>query len=63
MSRAFTRAVNDLEPGIRALSTHYLGTLADRTRADLIADYAALLPMDVISKLLGVPAATGCVRG
>jgi cytochrome P450 len=56
VSRAFTpRRVADLEPAIRTLSCNYLDALGDRPSVDLIADYAALLPMDVISKLLGVP--------
>jgi cytochrome P450 len=56
VSRAFTpRRVADLEPSVRALSVQYLDALDDRDHADLISDYAALLPMDVISKLLGVP--------
>jgi hypothetical protein len=56
VSRAFTpRRVADLEPTIRELSTTYLDTLRTGGSPDLIADYAALLPMDVISKLLGVP--------
>jgi cytochrome P450 len=56
VSRAFTpRRVTDLEPAIRTLSRDYLDALGDRPSVDLIADYAALLPMDVISKLLGVP--------
>ena len=57
VSRAFTpRRVAELEPPIRALSTHVpRRALASRAEIDLIADYAALLPMDVISKLLGVP--------
>jgi cytochrome P450 len=56
VSRAFTpRRISDLEPSIRALSTRYLDALGDRAGADLVGDYAALLPMDVISKLLGVP--------
>jgi cytochrome P450 len=57
VSRAFTpRRIADLEPNIRKLSTEYLDALDGRTEADLIGDYAALLPMDVISTLLGVPA-------
>ncbi len=56
VSRAFTpRRVADLEPSIRALSTGYLDAVRERDDIDLIADYAALLPMDVISKMLGVP--------
>jgi cytochrome P450 len=56
VSRAFTpRRIADLEPSIRSLSERYLDELRDRDSCDLIGDYAALLPMDVISNLLGVP--------
>jgi cytochrome P450 len=56
VSRAFTpRRVADLEPAIRALSTNYLERMRDGTTPDLIVEYAAPLPMDVISRLLGVP--------
>ncbi len=56
VSRAFTpRRVADLEPEIRKLSTGYLDRLGALDSADLIGDYSALLPMDVISRLLGVP--------
>jgi cytochrome P450 len=56
VSRAFTpRRVADLESAIRTLSTGYLDRLRDRAAADFIVDYAAPLPMDVISRLLGVP--------
>jgi cytochrome P450 len=58
VSRAFTpRRIADLEPAIRALSSEYLDGWRDGSSSDLIGDYAALLPMDVISRLLGVPAA------
>jgi cytochrome P450 len=56
VSRAFTpRRVADLESAIRVLSSDYLDRLRDGAAADLIVDYAAPLPMDVISRLLGVP--------
>ncbi len=56
VSRAFTpRRVADLEHPVRVLSTTYLDALGDREVIDLIGDYAALLPMDVIARLLGVP--------
>jgi cytochrome P450 len=56
VSRAFTpRRVADLEPAIRALSSEYLDGLRSSAAADLIVDYAGPLPMDVISRLLGVP--------
>jgi cytochrome P450 len=55
VSRAWTpRRIAELETAIRALSTQYLDALGSND-IDLVADYAALLPMDVISKLLGVP--------
>jgi cytochrome P450 len=56
VSRAFTpRRIADLEPTIRTLSTRYIDEFSERGEADLIADYAAKLPMDVISRMLGVP--------
>jgi len=60
VSRAFTpRRVADLEPEIRRLATEFLDELVDKNDGDLIADYAARLPMDVIARMLGVPAADG----
>jgi cytochrome P450 len=56
VSRTFTpRRIADLEPTIRALSTRYIDAFVERGEADFIADYAAKLPMDVISRMLGVP--------
>ena len=58
VSRGFTpRRVSALEPHVRALAGAALDALAGRDAADFIADYAARIPMDVISSLLGVPAA------
>ena len=58
VSRAFTpRRVAELEPEIRELATHYVDRFIDRGRCDLIADFAGLLPMDVVSEMLGVPQA------
>jgi cytochrome P450 len=57
VSRAFTpHRVADLEPTIRALSAKYIDGFVERGDADLVGDYAAKLPMDVISRMLGVPA-------
>jgi cytochrome P450 len=57
VSRAFTpRRVADLEPEIRRLATEFLVGLVAKNDGDLIADYAARLPMDVIARMLGVPA-------
>jgi hypothetical protein len=56
VSRAFTpRRIAEMERDIRALSEEYLSPLEDRSEWDLIGDYGAKLPMDVISRLLGVP--------
>jgi hypothetical protein len=58
VSRAFTpRRVADLEPEIRALANRFLDGLLAKSEADLVADYAARLPMDVIARMLGVPEA------
>jgi cytochrome P450 len=60
VSRGFTpRRVTDLEPRIQALTDRYLGECLERGAAgeefDWIADFAGLLPMDVISEMMGVP--------
>ncbi len=56
VSRTFTpRRIADLEPRIRDLSAAYLAPWDGASGGDLIADYAAKLPMDVISSMLGVP--------
>lgn len=56
ISRVFTpRRVAEMEPHVRALANQYIDRFADRGEADLISDYSALLPMDVISQMLDVP--------
>ena len=58
VSRGFTpRRVRDLEPQIRSIAAGYLDELMERGSFDLIDDFAGKLPMDVISELVGVPAA------
>jgi hypothetical protein len=59
VSRAFTpRRVEQLEPDIRALARAHLDRALQRgDEFDLIADLAGKLPMDVVSELMGVPAA------
>jgi cytochrome P450 len=58
VSRGFTpRRVAALEPRIRELALHYLAPFAERGACDFIRDFAARLPMDVVSEMLGVPAA------
>lgn len=54
--RAFTpKRVGAMEPRIRSLTTRFLDTLCEEGECDLIARFAALLPSDVISTLLGAP--------
>jgi cytochrome P450 len=56
VSRAFTpRRVADLEPSIRELADELVDGFGGRTRVDIIEDFAAKLPMAVISVMLGVP--------
>jgi cytochrome P450 len=58
VSRGFTpRRVADLEPQIRAYTAHHIDTFLAAGECDIIQDFAARLPMDVVSELLGVPAA------
>jgi hypothetical protein len=58
VSRGFTpRRVRDLEPRIRQLTLVHLGPALDQGNFDFVADFAGKLPMDVISEMVGVPAA------
>jgi cytochrome P450 len=58
VSRGFTpRRVSDLEPRIRDLTLAYLEPALDRGAFDFVADLSGKLPMDVISEMIGVPAA------
>ncbi len=55
-SRALTpRAVAAMEPGIVALVDGLLDAAEVRGRIDLIEDFAAAIPVEVIGNLLGVP--------
>jgi cytochrome P450 len=55
--RAFTpRSIASLEPRVRELSRELLAPVLERGELDLVADYAAPLPMIVIAELLGIPA-------
>ena len=54
--RAFNpKRVGALEPRVRGLTTRFLDGLIEEGECDLIARFAALLPSDVISTLLGAP--------
>ena len=56
VSRAFTpRRIAAMEPEIRRIAAKHLDPLRDRDHCDLFRDFAALLPMDVISALIGIP--------
>jgi len=59
VSRGFTpKRVADLEPRIRVIAQNHLdAALAQGSGFDFVADFAGKLPMDVISELVGVPAA------
>jgi hypothetical protein len=56
VSRGFTpRRVRELQHSISELTGRYLGPALDRREFDFVTDFAGLLPMDVISDLVGVP--------
>jgi cytochrome P450 len=58
VGKSFTpRRVAAMEDNIRALAVAYLAPTLEAGSFDFIADFAGLLPMDVISELVGVPAA------
>ena len=57
VSKAFTpRMVAALEARIRELSGELLDRVVSRGEMDLVADFAAPLPMLVIAEMLGIPA-------
>jgi cytochrome P450 len=56
VSRVFTpRAVTALEPMVREVVTSFLAPLDD-DEFDAVADFSALFPVEIISRMLGVPA-------
>lgn len=58
VSKAFTaRAIDDLRPFISSVLEDLLGALRPRETFDLVADVARPLPVIVICRMLGVPAA------
>ena len=57
VGKSFTpRRVAAMEDDIRALAVAHLAPALEAGSFDFIADFAGLLPMDVISELVGVPA-------
>lgn len=58
VSRVFTpRAMTALEPMVREVITSYLDLLEGREEFDVVADFSALFPVEIISRMLGVPEA------
>jgi cytochrome P450 len=58
VSRVFTpRAVTAVEPLIRRVVGSYLDSLDGRNEVDLLEEFAAPFPVEVISQILGVPEA------
>ena len=56
VSRVFTpRAVTALEPMVREVITSYLAPLDDRDDFDAVADFSAPFPVEIITRMLGVP--------
>jgi len=58
VSKTFTLGrMRALEPLIRAIAVRHLDALVGRPRFDVVREFTARLPMDVISTLLGIPEA------
>src|SRR5258706_11918168 len=58
VSRAFTpRAISELEPFVRKTAIDCLEPLVAQGGGDFVEEFSAVLPMNVIMELLGVPAA------
>ncbi len=56
VSKVFTpRRIAELEPRIREIAVEHLDPLLGRGRCDIVKEFTAKLPMDVISSLLGIP--------
>jgi cytochrome P450 len=57
VSHAFTpRRIAALEPAIRSLAVAYVDRMCELGRCDFIEDFAARLPIEMISTMVGVPA-------
>lgn len=58
VSKAFTpRRIAELEPQVRRIAVGHLEPLAAAGAGDVVKEFTAKLPMDVISALLGIPEA------
>src|ERR1700757_2875138 len=55
--QVFTKAaIANLEPLVVEVVTSYIDALKDKQKFDVVADFAALFPVEIISSMLGVPA-------
>jgi cytochrome P450 len=58
VSRVFTpKAVTALEPMVRQVITSFISPFDDADEFDAVADFSAPFPVEIISQMLGVPAA------
>ena len=58
VSKAFTpRYIEGLRPCVQEIADELLDRVQDQAQMDLVEDYAFLLPINVISEMLGVPRA------
>ena len=58
VSRVFTpRAMTAVEPMVREVIVSFLSTLEDRDEFDVVAEFSAPFPMEIIARMLGVPKA------
>jgi cytochrome P450 len=56
VSRSFTpRAIRDLEPMITEVIVRHLDALEPTGEMDLLGDFAALFPVEIVCRMLGVP--------
>jgi cytochrome P450 len=49
------RAIADLEPLVAQVITSFMDGLAGKENFDMVADFAALFPVEVISSIMGIP--------
>ncbi|WP_426573726.1 cytochrome P450 [Aquihabitans sp. McL0605] len=57
VSRVFTpRSISGLEPMVREVIVGYLDELDGRDQVDLLSEFAAYFPVEIISRMLGIPA-------
>lgn len=58
VSRVFTgRRVASMEGEVRSIVDHYVDTVVESGRCDLVSDLTGPFPMDVLSAILGIPTA------